>query len=372
MDASEVQRTPPQENGSKIEETVEHTQPETVTNGKDLVKTAPKLRGRSRSRTPQKKKERKSEAQKEDSLNGHEKKSSEEVVDESRSKTRKSPRKALKEPLEVEVKEVETVRHDDIEPLKNTIENIEMEALILASDEPDPELQFDESSDKDSGKGSPIQPRCKTRRSHTRNIPTPKTPKNDSESNSAAPTPTPETINDTNESLNVEDASTRAQIGSDSTRLDFVASNITLDENASTPDDSYLNYSRDLSVSEHLRNLSARKTIRPLNDSYRLRAFKNCQNRSDLNLLYSDDVDRVTGVKRKRSSSPEERKKFKSDYSLVSYLTSPLSNLKNKFLPDFRKRTPMLIGYKDSNNEIHGEAEVVSEEIEKKNRCTIM
>lgn len=411
---TEPQPAPPHENGSKIEESTSEPATSTadsLTNGnKDTLKdtvsnTPPKATGnrkaRSRSRTPQKKqKEDKKEEELskspltviEENVNGHDvstlsseassngqeeanTKTEEPEAGKSSRPTRKSTRIATKEQAEADDKPAETTELESV-TLNNdsgkTVEPTEMDPLIL-TDEPDPELQFDENSDMESVKGSPIQSRCKTRRSHSRHIPTPKTPKSatdsESEKNSVAPTPTPENLTETGDSLTLADVSTRAESGSDTTRLNELSHELA--------DDSYLNYTRERSLSETLRGLSARRTIRPINDSYRQRAFKNSVNKSDLNSPYlgHDLVDRISGLKRKRSQTPEERKKYKTEtgYSFTSYLTSPLTIIKNKFSSD--DSTPKLTGYKDGTNEIHGEgtySDVISEENDKKNRCAIM
>jgi len=414
---TELQPAPPHENGSKIEESTSEPATSTadsLTNGnKDTVtNTLPKASGnrkaRSRSRTPQKKqKEDKKEEEVskssltviEENVNGHEvstlsseatSNGQEDVITtteepeagksdgKSSRPTRKSPRittKEQSEPSETDDKPAEPMEPESVTfsiDSGKTVEPVEMDPLIL-TDEPDPELQFDENSDMESMKGSPAQSRCKTRRSHSRHIPTPKTPKSatdsESEKNSVALTPTPENLTETGDSLTLADVSTRAETGSDTTRLDALSNEL--------PDDTYLNYTRERSLSETLRGLSARKTIRPINDSYRQRAFKNSVNKSDLNSPYlgHDLVDRISGLKRKRSQTPEERKKYKTEtgYNFTSYLTSPLTLIKNKFSSD--GSTPKLTGYKDGTNEIHGEgtySDVISEEADKKSRCAIM
>lgn len=312
---------------------------------------------------------------------------SKDILETEESKTKVTPKKHDKKESsqqsvsneEVTISNTVSDPEDEVktnELSKPESEAVEMDPLILAMDEPDPELQFDENSDLDSGKGSPIQLRCKTRRSHTRNIPTPKTPKStdsESEKNSVAPTPTPENVNDTNDSLNIGDVSTRAEVGSDVTRLAYIANNSSI----ISEDNSYLNYSRERSLTETLRSLSPRKTIRPINDAYRQRAFRNNQNKTDLNLPYTeqDSTDSRTGVKRKRSTTPEDRKKFKNDSSFVSYLSSPLVNFKNRFITDASSSTPKLTGYKDNRQDLHEDviySEVVSEAPDKKNWCAIM
>lgn len=386
---TEVQPTSPHENGSKPEESPSEPQngESPASNGKD-AKISPKHLGvrqtRSRSRTPQKKRNKKSVDAKEsdDNVNGHQTRSKRnaepkpersELVKEAEPTDKEEPinqeQTVLIEEIQVETETVVVESEVIIEnsPTKSS-EAVEMETLILG-DEQDPELQFDETSDIDSIRSSPIQTRCKTRRS-TRNASLTKSPKSatDSESEkvSAAPTPTPENLTDTLD----EDVSTRAQIGSDTTRLEFM-------DNSSIASEDYVPNFNDASYRESIGRLSARRTIRPLNDSYRQRALKNSQNKSELNASchnYSA-VDGQLGVKRKRSPSPEDRKKFKEDNaSFASYLSSPLSSFKRRFSTDFGS-SPKLTAYKDSSNDIHEQEllrqEVVSED-DKKNRCSLM
>lgn len=231
-------------------------------------------------------------------------------------------------------------------------DSIEMEPLVL-SDEHEPELQFDEFSDKESGKGSPIIPRCVTRRSLTRNIPTPKTPKSidqDMESEKTSTT-TDQTETDESQKHEEEDTnestySTKVEVGSDETRLEYTDKNITL-----PVDDTYLSEYREKSLSETIRCLSARKPIR---DVYRNRTSRT-QEKSGLDAPFcSRNYGELnsTGVKRKnRSITPEETKKFKSD---TSFFSSPLANLRGKFRSDpVTSSTPLLRGYKDDNTELH-------------------
>lgn len=110
----------------------------------------------------------------------------------------------------------------------------EMEPLILEPDEPEPELQFDENSDLESGKNSPIVSRCTTRRSQIRNVPTPKTPRLIAPEQKEIEVKEPEAeetlksnkilneSTDSLESVNSEDVSTYVAVGSDATRINFV------------------------------------------------------------------------------------------------------------------------------------------------------
>ncbi|KAJ8964852.1 hypothetical protein NQ314_004570 [Rhamnusium bicolor] len=245
-------------------------------------------------------------------------------------------------------------------------ESVEMDPLVI-SDEPDPELQFDENSDMESGKGSPIIPRCITRRSQTRNIPTPKTPKSmdqdvDSEKTAIAQTstelpendtPKTESLNDSRDSTETTNLSTRAEVGSDITRMDYIETH----NSSLIEDTSYLDASRERSLSETLRCLSARRPIRQAED-YRRRVLRSNQERSDLNVPYPSrrSVEQITsGVKRKsRSTTPEERKKFKMESpGFNSLFSSPLANIRNKFKADLPSSTPKLLGYKDNRSELH-------------------
>ncbi|XP_018564629.1 uncharacterized protein DDB_G0286299-like [Anoplophora glabripennis] len=264
-------------------------------------------------------------------------------------------------------------------------EPVEMDPLVI-SDEPDPELQFDENSDVESGKGSPVISRCVTRRSQTRNIPTPKTPKSvdqdmDSEKNSATYTPItdvyndlPKTdnLNDTCESMDTINLSTKAEVGSDLTRMDYMEHHTSIFE-----DSSYISASREKSLSETLRGLSARRPIRPLDD-YRRRVLRSNLERSDLNMPYPshNPVEQIiTGIKRKsRSITPEDRKKFKTDSpGMNSLFSSPFTNIRNKFKTDLPSSTPKLLSYRDTNTRLHyNDDNFENGDDEKKSWCSIM
>lgn len=261
---------------------------------------------------------------------------------------------------------------------KNEVESesIEMEPLVI-SDEQEPELQFDEISDKESGKGSPVIQRCVTRRSLTRNIPTPKTPKPIEQDVDVEHSTTtaeqgeaidlPKNEDDTNESSN----SNKAEVGSDETRLEYVDKNVTL-----SVDDTYLQDYREKSLTETIRCLSARKPIR---DVYRNRTFR-VQDKSDLDAPFCNrqSVELTSsGTKRKdRSLTPEDAKKFKSDTS--SFFTSPLASLRDKFrLDPSNSSTPLLRGYKDSRTDLHFDEKQQTHMLEdglddKKNWCSLM
>ncbi|XP_057658373.1 myb-like protein X isoform X2 [Diorhabda carinulata] len=259
-------------------------------------------------------------------------------------------------------------------------DSVEMEPLVV-SDEVESELQFlEENSDKESGKGSPIIHRCATRRSYTRNIPTPKTPKltedPDSEKNYQTeenvcylPNDIPKTgSNETEDSLDIANMSTAVEVGSDTTLVTFAEAN----DSIPPLDESYLQRLRE-------RGLMARRPLRATED-YRTRVLRNAQSRSDLNFSY-DSVEKVnTGIKRKsRSTTPEETKKFKSESpGYRNFFSSPITNLKKKFRPDERSSTPELLGYKDEKRNIHFNDDFDDHQIqetgddEKKHWCSIM
>ncbi|KAJ8945041.1 hypothetical protein NQ318_019036 [Aromia moschata] len=183
--------------------------------------------------------------------------------------------------------------------------------------------------------------------------------------------PKTENLNDTHDSMDTVNLSTMVVIGSDVTRMDYIenhSSNL-------TDDLSYLNASRERSLGETLRSLSARRPIRPTDD-YRRKAIRLNQEKSELNLPYhSEDI--MTGLKRKnRSITPEDRKKFKTDSPVLnSVFSSPLSNLRNKFRSDLPSSTPKLLGFKDGKSELHYNDEqnmVHSADDEKKSWCSVM
>ncbi|KAF7274641.1 hypothetical protein GWI33_012687 [Rhynchophorus ferrugineus] len=412
----EIQSKPPQENGAKVEEKAEEVkalEKEDIKTAK--TKTPPATR--SRSRTPQiakddepklKKEEKRPNMKKiEEETSNHshserksrrsdkqEKKEKEtkevvvlvetdkqaddgaksnespEVVEavEAKEAKRTSPRKRDK-PEEAKNKqpESETVEAEveATTPCKNEAapraDGEDMEPLVLATDEPDPELQFDEASDPESGGGSPVLVRCKTRRSHTRNIPTPKTPKPaDSDPDKCSKpqiehadgeSTRTENLNDTNDSLGIGDISTRVEVGSDVTRLNYILDN----ESVVGDDQEYLDSIREKSLRDTLRGLSPRRPIRSSGaDSYRVRALRNNQSKSRFSTNNSDDRPvYLTATKRKRSISPDHAKRFKSGELPTSGFLS--STFRGWFLAEPTSSTPKLTAYKDESKDIHEE-----------------
>lgn len=293
---------------------------------------------RSRSQTPQVKKNE--EALAEDK---------QQIVEENGKEEAKESSEEAKESNEEEVKEA--TQNGFKEPEANTQE---MEPLILEPDEPEPELQFDEASDLESGKDSPvITSRCRTRRSQLRNIPTPKTPKI-------------ETPNDTKtsfqsamtdqESSSSEDLSTKAQPGSDETRLNFTYAN---NSEVLSP---FLAVAKEKTFGESVRLLSARPSVRSVKGQ-----------RADMSVYPEREpavMDALSGVKRKgRSETPEEeRKRFKG--GILSYISSPIYGFKDRFGGDVASSTPKLTGFKRRDEE--GEDEVLNGSVGEKKWCSIM
>lgn len=309
----------------------------------------------------------------------------------------------------------------------------ELEPLVVDSEEQ--ELQFDDNSDIDSHKGSPVLTnRCATRRSQTRNIPTPKTPRvndqngeekeqievpneqngcvaekqdaidnkehhkqEDAESNTLVldanmetPPPTEENlsvhfpdgevkqseINDKNSiNLSVESCesalSTQVNVGGDVTR----EVDLTLpDEN------SFLNTAKDLTVVETLRRMSSRRGIRSGSSDYRRTLLKSQAEKYD-NLLQQQraSMERITSTKRKtRSKTPENPKRFKTESSpgFFSYISSPLSMLRNRFSSgeSMSASTPKLTGYREQEAMEDPELSKIEDSkapVDKK-RCVIM
>lgn len=205
----------------------------------------------------------------------------------------------------------------------------------VVADEPHPELMFEENSDIESGKSSPVLSRCKTRRSATRNIPTPKTPKSVDEE-----VPDGDEMNASFESCS-EDISTEAQVGSDSTRLEYTDRE---------EGNSFLQEVKNKTFGETLRQLSTRRTIRPISEDYRKRLLQNNLEKNEYPSRNSIDRISSVGIKRKSCSPDNEdsSKRFKSDsLGFFARLTSPLASFRNPFRGDIASSTPKLTGYKD-------------------------
>lgn len=155
-------------------------------------------------------------------------------------------------------------------------EQIELEPLADEPDEPEPELQFDENSDLESGKNSPAVSRCTTRRSQIRNVPTPRTPRLIAPEQKEAETfeikepvevepeveaevlQSSQTVNDSLESINSEDVSTFVAVGSDATRINFMQER-TFDGEVYSP---FLKSLKEGKNNSSLHRLSTRRSIR--------------------------------------------------------------------------------------------------------------
>lgn len=249
--------------------------------------------------------------------------------------------------------------------------SVEMDPLILDKDEEEaiPELQFDENDLEVESEGS--NSRCKTRRSVSRNVSTPKTPKTVEQEEfeivdqflDRGGSVTPKAVTSSNESQNniiceidlndssdtqssvsTSNISTRAVAGSDATRnIDLTGQDSGLFE-----ENSFSN-SSSKSFADTLKCLSGRKAIRSLGTTpnrtdYRKHVLKknNVGNRGDLYADY-ESVEKISlGMKRKsRSFSPSQSKRVKREVSnFFSYLPNPFSNLRNSFK---RSSTPKLL-----------------------------
>ncbi|KAL3269612.1 hypothetical protein HHI36_008676 [Cryptolaemus montrouzieri] len=261
-----------------------------------------------------------------------------------------------------------------------------MDPLVLQSDEPCPELEFEENSDKESGKYSPIITRCMTRRSQNRNIPTPKTPKSlfdEQESEKGitpTPTPDPEEVpkntplmdfNETDDSSNTDNLSTKVQVGGDATRINFSEGESDFLSNLKNRDD----FSFPLCI-------SSRRSIKPLSDDIRKKSLKNSMHKANLSIPFfsRDSIERAPSVKRKsRSETPEGGKRIKEDSpGFMAKITSPLSSLRSKFtaIPNSTS-TPKLTSYQDQKNHFGGDffdqMEVPGPEVDPQSKwCSIM
>lgn len=264
------------------------------------------------------------------------------------------------------------IQINDVEVKETTLrENGEKDASDVEKDtEPDetePELQFDENSDN-SGKNSPAS-RCLTRRSHLRNLPTPKSPSVNT------PTPSPEDQEETKTDLNLgreflvisDDLSIRAEPGNDTTRANFTVD----DEDLQEPSEFFKSL-KDKSLSQTLRGLSSRRSI----------SLRHAHiTRSEFNVPYPKraSVESISGIKRKqRSPSPEDNKRTKREGGgLLSYIRSPVFGVRHHFNKDLTSSTPKLTGFRNKNSLLDGEEidkiklEVEDAQPEKK-WCSIM
>ncbi|CAH0554451.1 unnamed protein product [Brassicogethes aeneus] len=324
-------------NGKSNEELKPAKQEETKTKSPEPVRRS--RRSRSKTPTTQKKnKQKKAPKEKEPEVIEENHERGDEVA---APEVVESVKESINGNNEEQLKEAEAEATNSA-PAAAAPEAVDMEPLVLNADEPDPELEFDENSDKESGKSSPIISRCMTRRSQNRNIPTPKTPKPVEQEPQEKKDHTYDSID-----LNL---STKVEVGSDATRLDF--------ELEESMGESYLQNCRNRS----LRGLSSRRSIRPSNEEYLKRAIKN---------------NSVGGIKRKnRSETPEYRKKMRMESpGILSRLSSPLASFRNRFRAEATSSTPKLTGYKDNSNGLScagNQIEVENGAEDKKSWCTVM
>ncbi|KAK5645367.1 hypothetical protein RI129_006667 [Pyrocoelia pectoralis] len=340
------------------------------------------LRTRSRSNTPSIKSNEAPNGVKEDEKEKEDK--AEEKEDKSDNDSSSTEEVTVKEP-EIILKEVivniQTLQTEEFET-KNTkppspSTSVEMDPLILdkEDEEPIPELQFDENDIDVESEGS--NSRCKTRRSHSRNISTPKTPRIadqeaeeleivdqlcDSRAGSVTPKkitpsndinvininlqPSEEIIDlndtsDTYSSASTDNLSTKAVAGNDATRnFDFTAQDSSMFDGNTTSNSNFSSRS----YADTVKGLSGRRGIHSINrDNYRRLLLKSSvDGKGD---IYSDyeSVQKITmGIKRKsRSFSPIASKRVKSDSpGFLSYLSSPITNFRHTFK---KTSTPQLL-----------------------------
>ncbi|XP_017772770.1 PREDICTED: altered inheritance of mitochondria protein 21-like [Nicrophorus vespilloides] len=286
------------------------------------------------------------------------------------------------------------------EASQDNSEDIEMEPLIVDTEEVDPELQFDEASDSESRKGSPVLSRCRTRRSQTRNIPTPKTPKSvidqngddkdsdktpselldtpeatDSQESTSESSSSQKTTDDKSETIvNIDLTDTNESFESETSMHVNVGGDLTREIDITVSDESsFLNSAKDLSVVETIRRMSSRRAIRSTGD-YRRSLLKskaekyqyippipappratvhiNSEVAATATTIRRSSVEKLIGSKRKtrRSDSPDGAKRFKitdSNPGFMSYISSPISKIKSKFTPgEVSASTPKLTGYR--------------------------
>lgn len=286
--------------------------------------------------------------------------------------------------------------------------SVEMDPLILEKEdeEPIPELQFDENDIEVESEGS--NSRCKTRRSHSRNVSTPKTPKVadqeteeleivdlscDSRGGSITPKkmaslndpnvininlqPPEETIDlndtsDTYSSVSTDNLSTKAVAGNDGTRnFDFTGQ-----DSSGIFDTTSNSTFSNRSYADTVKSLSGRRGIHSATrDNYRRYVLKNTvDGKGDIYADY-ESVQKITmGMKRKsRSFSPTPSKRVKSDSpGLFSYLSSPIANFRQTFK---KSSTPQLVMVEKCDFDADGDFDKIKLENgmgDGKKRCNIM
>lgn len=262
---------------------------------------------------------------------------------------------------------IENEKSENVKKLDNELENVEeMEALVVNVDEPESELEFADNSETESHKDSPNSLRCKTRRSQTRNIPTPKTPKsividleeekkeeeeiviNLVDTVSSSPENIAESLPDEeDDDCQVVTTDTQDSLENLSTKVHIPYDETTFSEEQ-TDENSFLNMAKEKTFAEVLRRTSSRRPIHSLSYNTWDNSGNALLNRSRLSLRPS--VERIPGLKRKNSNElSDNTKRSRTDNNgFLSYISSPISNLKNKFTkPDVPSSTPKLTSYKD-------------------------
>lgn len=266
----------------------------------------------------------------------------------------------------------------------------ETEIIVLDTDES--ELQFSLEPNSDQSE-SPTLNRCKTRRSHTRHVPTPKTPKAELNVNGETAVEDlvmPEVIitppedfetehsdelslevsiedesvieNEEKES-DIDNASTIVNFGNDTTKHFDVTVTSNGDQDP-LENSNFLEIAKEQSYGETLRCLSGRKTLRKFDYQSNLRDYTDGSSKYNF----------TSGVKRKADDLCPTEKRARTDGSpgLLSYFTSPFRFKLNK--TEIPSSTPKLMAYKihhgstaiDEVSKIGGEVEEkVVEKMEK-------
>lgn len=266
----------------------------------------------------------------------------------------------------------------------------ETETIVLDTDESELQFSLEPSSDQSEQDKSPTLNRCKTRRSHTRHVPTPKTPKAELTTNGdnvvedlimpeviITPPEDFEVENSDELSLeisieddsvieneekatesDVDNASTIVNFGNDTTKHFDVTATSNGDQDPDLDpvleNSHFLELAKDKSYGETLRCLSGRRTLRKFDYQSNLRDYTD-----------SSKYTFTSGVKRKADALCPIEKRAKTDTSpgLFSYLTSPFRFKPNK--TEIPSSTPKLMAYKihhgstaiDEVSKIGGEVE---------------
>lgn len=315
--------------------------------------------------------------------------------------------------VENDITNSQSTENSEMQKSVGNDENSDLEPLVFDSEDTELQCQSETPSDRSSEiDKSPILNRCQTRRSQTRNVPTPKTPKSldfngDAECKSevrvnvtrltVAPevivTPPVEDSEEIESQDNVSDSTINAKpeetnevcedsdedlanasvfvnyTGNDTTRNFDITTTSTQEDDSP----SFLETTKDLSYGETLRCIGGRKGLRQHYANHAPRFYKSTNDLTSKDL--TDAVKKYTpapssGQKRKlnannRDSSPDEYKRVKIDgdtgtSGIMSFIQSPFQTKPGR--TEIPSSTPKLTSFKYTP---HHQGSTVIDEVSK-------